>query len=164
MKISDIKTNMQRLDNDIANYWKIIQAENIMSIKHTRMHDLKTVMIKLEQANKKLLKLKLALQCANMGYKSIAQLSANHNYGTIFELTMYNNMKVQLGYINTINSALKRKVGKKNMKTTEIFTSQYVQNKKQEYDIQIIALKEKLTAFNEQDFEIDLDDNIQAAA
>ena len=56
----------------------------------------------------------------------------------------------KLDHIPTLNKKVKRAKGKKNLEENEILTSDYINNLKKPIELEIIALKEKLTKFNDE--------------
>lgn len=133
----------------ITKYWNIIKVENKVSRNYSRNYDLKQLYEEILNMTEQRALIKLKILCINMGLKKFSDLPADSNQLTIFKLSELNEQKVQIGYIRTINPKEKALKGKKNMKSTEIFTSSWKESRLKELDLKINNLLKELEEFNE---------------
>ena len=90
-----------------------------------------------------------------MGFKKFSELPKDSIQLDIFKLSELTEIKKQLERVKTINPVLKAKKGKKNLNRTEELTSNWIKARIKELDLEILAIQDKLTKFND---EIDFDD------
>lgn len=158
LKSNNIINARKNLSKDITHYWLIIRRENIMSKSAVRNYDLQVVMNQIFQKAEYRVKIKLALQAINMGYTNLDDLKKDTNYESVFTLSEKNEQFVQLGLIETLNSATKAATGKKKLSATEIFTSAKIRAMKKKLQLEINALTKKIEDFNN-NTELTMDDS-----
>lgn len=149
------------LIQEIKKYWYYIRIENVTDADYTRMYDIKHLYKMILDNEKKLIKVKLLIQCINMGLKSLSELNENASYNTIYELSAKKEHYEQLQQIPTLNPFLTKKLRKMKVKPTktEILTQSFIKEKLDELSKDILMLRNKLEKFNEQaSIEIEIDD------
>ena len=152
-------------------YWRIIQAENVMTIKAKKAKvgsgmDLAVLYNKILQMSETLIKLKLMLNAINNGIKTF-------NYDDAKKTHYYNiyracELKEQLAHWEeilkkaTINPAAKAKAGKAGTGKKETFTSAKIGSIKNKLQLEINKVDEEIARFNnEATLTIDNDDFIK---
>jgi len=152
-------------------YWRIIQAENVMTIKAKKAKvgsgmDLAVLYNKILQMSETLIKLKLMLNAINNGIKTF-------NYDDAKKTHYYNiyracELKEQLAHWEeilkkaTINPATKAKAGKAGTGKKETFTSAKIGSIKNKLQLEINKVDEEIARFNnEATLTIDNDDFIK---
>lgn len=147
-----IITRRKEISNTITKNWDIIAKYNItpknLPTKHKCPYDLKKLIEENIELMEERILLKLYLQCINMGYKKFSELPATNNYINIYTLSERSEYLFKLNHIPTLNKALKRATGKKNMNETEILTSDYINSLKKPLELEIIDLQKKIEDFN----------------
>lgn len=143
------------LDNNIRNHWNKIHTENLVPKNYTRQYDLKALYTEIKSLAIDRALVKLKLLCINMGFKKFNELPKDNIQLDIFKLSELTEIKNQLSKIKTLNPVLKAKKGKKNLNRTEELTSNWVKARIKEIDLEILAIQDKLTKFNDS---IDFDD------
>lgn len=143
-----IITQRKELSNNITKYWNIIKNENIIPVGATRNFDLDSLLNLIFDMSSERIMLKLYLQCINMGYKKFSELPADNNYLAIFTLSEKTEQLFHLSKIKTIDPKLKRAKGKKNLKNTEKFTFDYINNLRNKLQLEINKLTKEIEDFN----------------
>lgn len=148
-KATKIIATRDRLSNDITKYWNIIYVENVVNRNYKRNYDLKELFAQIRSMAEQRAMAKLKVLCLNMGFKKFSDLPADCIQISIFKLSELQEQKVRLGKIRTLDPKMKTAKGKKNLKKTEVLTSDWVKARIKEIDLQIIELKKKIEDFNE---------------
>lgn len=148
-KANKLIETRDKLSSDISKYWNIINIENVVNKNYKRNYDLKELYKQILEMAEKRAETKLKALCLNMGIKNYKDISKDCIQLDIFKLSEYNEIKVRLGKIRTINPKLKIAKGKKNLNKTEILTSNWIKARTDEIDLLILNIKKKLTEFNE---------------
>lgn len=143
----ECKNRRDTISKEITKYWNIIKSENVVPKKYKRNYDLQAVLNQIKELAEERILLKLYLQCINMGITKFSELKDN-NYLTIFTLSEKNEQDFHLSKVPTLNTLEKRKKGKKNMDSTEIFTSQFIAKQRNALKLDITSLMKKLEDFN----------------
>lgn len=135
----------KNLDTKITKYWKIIKAENVMSIKAAKAGmgsglDLKALYNEITQLQAKRIKIKGMLMYLNMGTTTFNydEFKKTNNY-SIFAACEAKEAIAQLKMIPTINPTEKAKKGLKGTGKKETFTSAKIASLLK--DLQLIANK-----------------------
>mgnify|MGYP003418771652 CR=1 FL=1 len=137
------------LDNEIRGYWNIIHTENLVPKNYTRKFDVKATYDKIKTASEERAVIKLKLLCINFGFKKFSELPKDSIQLDIFKLSELTEIKKQLEKVKTLNPVLKAKKGKKNLNRTEALTSNWIKARIKELDLEILAIQDKLTKFND---------------
>ena len=148
-KANEIIEERNKLSVEISRYWGTIRIENVVNRNYTRNYDLKALYENIKSLANKRIEAKLEMLCINMGLKSYSDLPEVCNQRDVFRLSELNEIFVQLGQIKTINPKLKAQKGKNNLNKTEALTSNWIAARKNEIELEITNLKNKLTEFNE---------------
>ena len=148
-KANEIIEERNKLSVEISRYWGTIRIENVVNRNYTRNYDLKALYENIKNLANKRIEAKLEMLCINMGLKSYSDLPEVCNQRDVFRLSELNEIFVQLGQIKTINPKLKAQKGKNNLNKTEALTSNWIAARKNEIELEITSLKNKLTEFNE---------------
>lgn len=148
-KANEIIEERNKLSIEISRYWGTIRIENVVNRNYTRNYDLKALYENIKNLANKRIEAKLEMLCINMGLKSYSDLPEVCNQRDVFRLSELNEIFVQLGQIKTINPKLKAQKGKNNLNKTEALTSNWIAARKNEIELEITNLKNKLTEFNE---------------
>jgi hypothetical protein len=138
------------LTEKISDYWNIIATENVVKKTYIRNYDLEKVILTIIELYKRLIIVKLQLQCLNMGIK-YEDLSPEANIRAIYCLGVYRELVVKLNEMkqkHTINENVKRKLGLKNMSVTEALTSSYFRNMIERYTIEVNKYQKLIAEFN----------------
>lgn len=143
-----------QLDNTIRNYWNKIHTENLVPKNYVRQYDLKEIFNKIKESAEERAIVKLKLLCINFGFKKFSELPKDSIQLDIFKLSELTEIKKQLEKVKTLNPILKAKKGKKNLNRTEALTSNWIKTRIKELDLEILAIQDKLTKFND-DVEFD---------
>lgn len=151
------------LIQEIKKYWYYIRIENVTDMDYKRMYDIKYLYNTILDKEKKLIKIKLLIQCINMGLKSLSELNENSSYNTIYELSVKKEHYEQLQQIPTLKPFLTKKLKKMKVKPTktEILTQSFIKDKMDTLNKDILMLRNKLEKFNEQasiEVEVDSDE------
>jgi hypothetical protein len=149
MKANKFIEKRDKISSDISKYWNIIHVENVVNKNYQRTYDLKEIYTQIQSLAEERIIVKLKLLCINLGLKKFSDLPENCNQLDVFRLCELQEMKVRLGQIKTLNPALVAKKGKKDLNKTQVLTAHWVKARINELDLKIIALKEKIAAFNE---------------
>jgi hypothetical protein len=135
----------KNLDTKITKYWKIIKAENVMSIKAAKAGmgsglDLKALYNEITQLQAKRIKIKGMLMYLNMGKTTFNydEFKKTNNY-SIFTACEAKEAIAQLKMIPTINPTEKSKKGLKGTGKKETFTSAKIASLLK--DLQLVANK-----------------------
>lgn len=135
----------KNLDTKITKYWKIIKAENVMSIKAAKAGmgsglDLKALYNEITQLQAKRIKIKGMLMYLNMGKTTFNydEFKKTNNY-SIFAACEAKEAIAQLKMIPTINPTEKAKKGLKGTGKKETFTSAKIASLLK--DLQLVANK-----------------------
>lgn len=135
----------KNLDTKITKYWKIIKAENVMSIKAAKAGmgsglDLKALYNEITQLQAKRIKIKGMLMYLNMGKTTFNydEFKKTNNY-SIFAACEAKEAIAQLKMIPTINPTEKAKKGLKGTGKKETFTSAKITSLLK--DLQLVANK-----------------------
>jgi hypothetical protein len=148
-KATKIIATRDRLSNDITKYWNIIYVENVVNRNYKRNYDLKELFAQIQSMAEQRAIAKLKALCLNMGFKKFSDLPTDCIQISIFKLSELQEQKIRLGKIRTLDPKMKTAKGKKNLKKTEVLTSDWVKARIKEIDLQIIELKKKIEDFNE---------------
>lgn len=148
-KANEIIEERNKLSIEISRYWGTIRIENVVNRNYTRNYDLKALYENIKNLANRRIEAKLEMLCINMGLKSYSDLPEVCNQRDVFRLSELNEIFVQLGQIKTINPKLKAQKGKNNLNKTEALTSNWIAARKNEIELEITNLKNKLTEFNE---------------
>ena len=148
-KANEIIEERNKLSVEISRYWGTIRIENVVNRNYTRNYDLKALYENIKNLANQRIEAKLKMLCINMGLKSYSDLPEVCNQRDVFRLSELNEIFVQLGQIKTINPKLKAQKGKNNLNKTEALTSNWIAARKNEIELEITNLKNKLTEFNE---------------
>lgn len=148
-KANEIIEERNKLSVEISRYWGTIRIENVVNRNYTRNYDLKALYESIKKLADKRMEAKLKMLCINMGLKKYSDLPEVCNQRNVFRLSELNEIYVQLGQIKTINPKLKAQKGKNNLNKTEILTQNWISARKEEIELEITNLKNKLTEFNE---------------
>lgn len=148
-KANEIIEERNKLSIEISRYWGTMRIENVVNRNYTRNYDLKALYENIKNLANKRIEAKLEMLCINMGLKSYSDLPEVCNQRDVFRLSELNEIFVQLGQIKTINPKLKAQKGKNNLNKTEVLTSNWIAARKNEIELEITNLKNKLTEFNE---------------
>lgn len=148
-KANEIIEERNKLSIEISRYWGTIRIENVVNRNYTRNYDLKALYENIKNLANQRIEAKLEMLCINMGLKSYSDLPEVCNQRDVFRLSELNEIFVQLGQIKTINPKLKAQKGKNNLNKTEALTSNWIAARKNEIELEITNLKNKLTEFNE---------------
>lgn len=148
-KANEIIEERNKLSIEISRYWGTMRIENVVNRNYTRNYDLKALYENIKNLANKRIEAKLEMLCINMGLKSYSDLPEVCNQRDVFRLSELNEIFVQLGQIKTINPKLKAQKGKNNLNKTEALTSNWIAARKNEIELEITNLKNKLTEFNE---------------
>lgn len=148
-KANEIIEERNKLSIEISRYWGTMRIENVVNRNYTRNYDLKALYENIKNLANKRIEAKLEMLCINMGLKSYSDLPEVCNQRDVFRLSELNEIFVQLGQIKTINPKLKAQKGKNNLNKTEALTSNWIAARKNEIELEITSLKNKLTEFNE---------------
>src|SRR5574344_506510 len=148
-KANEIIEERNKLSVEISRYWGTMRIENVVNRNYTRNYDLKALYENIKNLANKRIEAKLEMLCINMGLKSYSDLPEVCNQRDVFRLSELNEIFVQLGQIKTINPKLKAQKGKNNLNKTEALTSNWIAARKNEIELEITNLKNKLTEFNE---------------
>ena len=138
-----------QLDNTIRNYWNKIHTENLVPKNYVRQYDLKEIFNKIKESAEERAIIKLKLLCINFGFKKFSELPKDSIQLDIFKLSELTEIKKQLEKVKTLNPVLKAKKGKKNLNRTEALTSNWIKTRIKELDLEILAIQDKLTKFND---------------
>lgn len=135
----------KNLDTKITKYWKIIKAENVMSVKAAKAGmgsglDLKALYNEITQLQAKRIKIKGMLMYLNMGKTTFNydEFKKTNNY-SIFAACEAKEAIAQLKMIPTINPTEKSKKGLKGTGKKETFTSAKIASLLK--DLQLVANK-----------------------
>lgn len=135
----------KNLDTKITKYWKIIKAENVMSIKAAKAGmgsglDLKALYNEITQLQAKRIKIKGMLMYLNMGKTTFNydEFKKTNNY-SIFAACEAKEAIAQLKMIPTINPTEKAKKGLEGTGKKETFTSAKIASLLK--DLQLVANK-----------------------
>ena len=137
------------LDNEIRGYWNIIHTENLVPKNYTRKFDIKATYDRIKTVSEERAIVKLKLLCINLGFKKFSELPKDSIQLDIFKLSELTEIKKQLEKVKTLNPVLKAKKGKKNLNRTEVLTSNWIKARIKELDLEILAIQDKLTKFND---------------
>lgn len=148
-KATKIIATRDRLSNDITKYWNIIYVENVVNRNYKRNYDLKELFAQIQSMAEQRAMTKLKALCLNIGFKKFSDLPTDCIQISIFKLSELQEQKVRLGKIRTLDPKMKTAKGKKNLKKTEVLTSDWIKARIKEIDLQIIELKKKIEDFNE---------------
>ena len=138
-----------QLDNIIRNYWNKIHTENLVPKNYVSQYDLKEIFNKIKERAEERAIIKLKLLCINFGFKKFSELPKDSIRLDIFKLSELTEIKKQLEKVKTLNPVLKAKKGKKNLNRTEALTSNWIKARIKELDLEILAIQDKLTKFND---------------
>lgn len=138
-----------QLDNTIRNYWNKIHTENLVPKNYVRNYDLKEIYNQIKSSAEERAIVKLKLFCINIGFKKFSELPKDSIQLDIFKLSELTEIKKQLEKVKTLNPVLKAKKGKKNLNRTEALTSNWIKARIKEIDLDILAIQDKLTKFND---------------
>ena len=155
-----IFNRLEEIKKILASNWDTIIKYNVTSkdtpVKFKTNKDLKELIKENVSLMEERILLKLYKECINLGYKKFCELPKDNNFLTIYTLSERTEYLFKLNHIPTINKKLKRTNGKKNLKKTEIITSDYINKLKEPIELEIISLKEKLEQFNDNN-ELDIE-------
>ena len=150
VKTSKLIDQRNKLTNEIARYWKIIETENVIRKGATRNYDLKNLLNEIISLYDKTIDVKIYIQCANMGI-NVTQLPKEANIFNIYKLSAYNELCVKLDEMirkHTINPLIKLKKSKRALGVTEQLTADYLKNIKAKYELQCNSLRKNIEDFN----------------
>lgn len=149
IKANEIIEKREATIKSIKNNWGLIRSLNISDTRRKPDFDLKKVYEDILRLEKSLITYKLCIQCINMGFSSLEQLSENSPYPIIYELSQLRERKKQL----ELTPGLKQK-GK--IKKEELST-EFRNNEINAIDKRIATINVALEKFNkEKTFLIDV--------
>lgn len=149
MKSIEILKKRDELSTEISKYWHIIMSENIVKNGFKRHYDLKELYNSILALCEDRALYKLKALCINMGIFNFKDLSTDNIQFKIFRLAELKEIKVRLGKIRTINPKIKKQKGKKNLFKNEVLTSDWINARKNDLDLQIIDIEKEISEFNE---------------
>lgn len=149
MKSIEILKKRDELSIEISKYWHIIMSENIVKNGFKRHYDLKELYNSILALCENRALYKLKALCINMGIFNFKDLSTDNIQFKIFRLAELKEIKIRLGKIRTINPKIKKQKGKKNLFKNEVLTSDWINARKNDLDLQIIDIEKEISEFNE---------------
>ena len=149
MKSIEILKKRDELSIEISKYWHIIMSENIVKNGFKRHYDLKELYNSILALCEDRALYKLKALCINMGIFNFKDLSTDNIQFKIFRLAELKEIKIRLGKIRTINPKIKKQKGKKNLFKNEVLTSDWINARKNDLDLQIIDIEKEISEFNE---------------
>lgn len=149
-----IFNRLEEIKITLSNNWNTIITNNItpknLPVKFKTNKDLKELIKQNVELMEERILLKLYKECINIGYTKFSELPITNNFINIYTLSERSEYLFKLDHIPTLNKKIKRAKGKKNLEENEILTSDYINSLKKPIELEIIALKEKLTKFNDE--------------
>lgn len=125
--------------SDIKKGWDQLRSFNSVEKKFKRPFDLKSVYKKIIEDSLSLVKVKVAIQAANMGFTNTNQLPENSPYPSIFILSQLKEQKVKLNMLPT-----------KGQNT--YFTKNLIKKETDNIDKEIAKIETQLEEFNKNSF------------
>lgn len=125
--------------SDIKKGWDQLRSFNSVEKKFKRPFDLKSVYKKIIEDSLSLVKVKVAIQAANMGFTNTNQLPKNSPYPSIFILSQLKEQKVKLNMLPT-----------KGQNT--YFTKNLIKKETDNIDKEIAKIETQLEEFNKNSF------------
>jgi hypothetical protein len=126
------------LITDIKREWNRINSFNVIQNGQVQAFDLKAVYKQITQFESELIKVKVAIQCVNMGLKSLKELPTDSVYPTIFLLSQLKERKVKLLKIPT----------KKEDGESVVFTRTFVEEEVSKINKHIEAIEKEIELYN----------------
>jgi hypothetical protein len=146
MTIKELLHKRANITNEIGLRWDIIIAENLMPIadRNNRTMDLMQAYNEIKKLADERVKVKLIIQCANMGMK-MDDLDIKANVRNIYELTEFNELIVKLDSVKTVSKNIARRYGDM-INVCDVLSEAFIKSEKHTF----ILAKNKLNAMLEE--------------
>lgn len=143
---SSLILKRESLITDIKREWNRINAFNVVKNGQSPLFDLKSVYKQITKFESELIKVKVAIQCINMGLKTLKDLPDDSVYPTIFLLSQLKERKVKLQKIPT----------KKEDGESVVFTKKFIDEEIEKIESQIKIIEKEIEEYNnEVSFKLD---------
>lgn len=131
-------TNREILIAEIKKAWGIISANNVLPTAMGPKFDLPAVYKTITDNEQKLIKVKLALQLINLGFKSLSELPEDNSYTSVFLLQQVKERIIKLKLIPT----------KKDENETVVFTRSFIETETKKLETEQKKIEAELEQFN----------------